>query len=492
MTLFAFLLGLALGIGFCLWQQNRLYRQLQQIVGLLPTSVEAKTLPLVARLRQGIVPTNQHLLDLEIQLQTWQQLLREAPVGYLQVDEENQLIWCNAQARSLLQIHRWEPRQIRLLLELVRSYELDQLIEHTRQQQQPQSQEWMFHPACSDATAMSEMQSFTLRASSWPLPHGQVGVFLENRQPLVEVFQSHERWISDLAHELRTPLTSIRLVAESLQNRLEPPWSRWVDQMLQETNRLIHLVQDWLTLTQLQGERSQQLTLKPLELRSLIYSVWHTLEPLARQKQLNLTYFGLDAVWLKGDKDRLTQVFLNLLHNSIKYSPLKGSINVEVNILSLEDAPQFVEVNMVDSGPGFPEPDLPHVFERLYRGDPARTRQSDPYSVAEELDSPAGSISGVFAVQHAERGADSQLNSLLDTKSEADSTKQLEFGQLLGDSMGEGESQGKDTAYSFSTSGSGLGLAIVRQIIVAHGGSVVAKNHSQTGGAWLQVQLPLV
>jgi two-component system phosphate regulon sensor histidine kinase PhoR len=373
-------------------------------------------------------------------------MFQGSPVGYLQVDEENQLIWCNEQARSLLQIQRWEPGQVRLLLELVRSYELDQLIEQTRNRQQPESKEWVFHPPYKIPEAMGSVRSLTLRASSWPLPQGQVGVFLENRQPLVELFQSHERWISDLAHELRTPLTSIRLVAETLQNRLQPPMSRWVEQMLQETNRLINLVQDWLELTQLQGDLSKHLTTKPLELCSLIQSVWQTLEPLARQKQLSLNCVGLDAVWLKADESRLYRVFLNLFHNSIKYSPLEGSIRVEVNLSPGEDAPKLVEINIIDSGTGFTESDLSHVFERLYRGDPARTSQSTSSGVVEEL---------------------------------------------RRDSVGGGESPVKEVAHNFSTSGSGLGLTIVREIILAHGGSVRAKNHPETGGAWLQIQLPL-
>lgn len=481
MTIAAFLLGLALGIGFWLWRQNRLYRQVRQIIGLLPKSAEGMSLPLVSRLRRGVAVANQHRQDMEVQLQTWQQLLQRAPVGYLQVDEENQLLWCNEQARSLLQINRWEPGQVRLLLELVRSYELDQLIEQTRQQQQPKSQEWMFHPACSDAAAMGEVRSLTLRASSWPLPQGQVGVFLENRQPLVEVFQSQERWISDLAHELRTPLTSIRLVAETLQNRLEPPLSRWVDQMLQETNRLINLVQDWLELTQLQGDLSKHLNPKPLELKGLIHSVWGILEPLARQKQLSLTYFGLDEVWLRADEARLTQVFLNILHNSIKYSPLDSSIHVEVNICPYEDAPKLVEINIIDTGTGFPESDLPHVFERLYRCDPARTRQPTLSGVGEKRNSNEGGVSDSVC---ATRDADPVRGNMKSLAAQ----KQLALGQEPG-SVRQGESG--SVAYSFSSSGSGLGLAIVRQIVVAHGGSVIAKNHPETGGAWLQVQLPL-
>lgn len=430
MTLLAFFLGLALGIGYWLWRQKKLYRQLEQILRLLPSGAEGVSLPLLSLLRRGISLSNQHCLELETQLKIDQQILQVAPLGYLQVDEENQLIWCNEQARLLLQLHRWEPGQVRLLLELVRSYELDHLIEQTRHQQKPGEQEWVFHPDCADAAIIAEMRSLTLRASSWPLPNGQVGVFLENRQPLVELSQARDRWVSDLAHELRTPLTSIRLVIETLQKRLQQDKERqWVDRLLPEVNRLINLVQDWLELSQLEQDPSKHLSLKSVELHNLIHSAWETLEPLARQKQLSLKYSGPDTLYLKADSSRLTQVFLNLLDNSIKYSPDEGTIHIEVNLLPTEDAPNSVQIHIIDFGIGFPESDLPHIFERLYQGDPSRRRHHELSGTSEDLPVRV-------------------------------------------------------------TTGSGLGLAIVRQIILAHGGLVKARNHPETGGAWLHIELP--
>ncbi len=443
MTIFAFFLGLALGIGFWLWKQNQLHKQLEQILELLPSGIDTLSLPLVYRLLRGISLTNQRCLEIEAESQIWKHLLQKATVGYLQVDEENQVLWCNQQAQQLLQISRWEPGQVRLLLELVRSYELDQLIEQTRDQQQPGQLEWEFHPAYADVAAMEGVRSLTLRAHSWHLPHGQVGVFLENQQPLVELAQRRDRWVSDLAHELRTPLTSIRLVAEALQNRLQPPLSRWVDQLLPETDRLINLVQDWLELSQMEGDLSKNLTRKPVELRTFVQSVWQTLEPLARQKQLSLTYSGAD-VCLPADPSRLTQVFLNIFDNSIKYSPEQGNISVEVNLFPQTDRPDSVQINIIDSGCGFPESDLPHVFERLYRGDPSRTRQ-------EKFSS-------------AENGWQASCPD---------------------DIPPQGEPPHKPVSR-----GSGLGLAIVRQIVLAHRGCIQAKNHPKTGGAWLQIQLP--
>lgn len=430
MLLLGFFLGLAAGIGFCIWQQIQLNYYLGQIYRPSNSRPAKVLLLLIPGLRQEIKKIKQQSQDLHQSLQTYQDLLDVAPVGYLQVDEENQLLWCNQQAREILYLQRWQPGQIRLLLELVRSYELDQLIEQTRDRQKLQSREWVFHPSCDSAAEMPTIKSLTLRASSCPLSNGQVGVFLENRQPLLDMNQIRERSFSDLAHELRTPLTSIRLVVETLQNRLEPPLNRWVDRLMQEVDRLINLVQSWLELTQMEANPAMQLQTEVVELRSLITSVWETLEPLAQRQHLSLAYSGPENLSIKADPARIYQVFLNLLDNSIKYSSASTNIYVETKILSTDDNHQelafpIVEINLIDSGEGFSQADLPHVFERFYRGDKARTHSS-----------------------------------LKDSNS---------LGTIVGN---------------------GLGLAIVRQILIAHGGSIKAMNHPETGGAWMQIQLP--
>ncbi|WP_375475648.1 sensor histidine kinase [uncultured Nostoc sp.] len=429
MLLLGFFLGLAVGIGFWVWQQVQLSRYLGRLLRPLTSHSYKMVLLLIPGLRQEIAMVKQQQQDLQQSLQTYQDLLSFAPVGYLQVDEENQLLWCNRQAQEILYLQRWQPEQVRLLLELVRSYELDHLIEQTRDRQKPQMGEWIFHPSCDDAAEMATIKSLALRASSLPLPNGQVGVFLENRQPLLDINQVRDRSFSDLAHELRTPLTSIRLVVETLQNRLEPPLNRWVNRLMQEVDRLINLVQSWLELTQMEANPNMQLQAKAVELRSLITSVWETLEPLAQRQHLSFSYSGPENLWIKADKARIYQVFLNLLDNSIKYSPSGTSIYLEAKILSTKDndsASSILEISLIDSGVGFSEADLPHVFERFYRGDKART--------------------------HSPQDSNS-------------------IGAIVGN---------------------GLGLAIVEQILLAHGGSIKAMNHPETGGAWMQLQFPEV
>ncbi|MBU7586216.1 MAG: PAS domain-containing sensor histidine kinase [Nostoc sp. TH1S01] len=431
MFLLGLILGLAVGIGFWIWQQIQLNRYLGRVLQPYSSSTDL-ALPLLPRLRQEIKTLQQQRQDLQQSLQTYQDLLDFAPIGYLQVDEENQLLWCNQQARETLYLQRWQPGQVRLLLELVRSYELDRLVEQTRDRQKPQTKEWLFHPSSDNPAELPTIKSMTLRASGLPLPNGQVAIFLENRQPLLDVNQKRDRSFSDLAHELRTPLTSIRLVAETLQHRLEPPLNRWVDRLMQEVDRLISLVQGWLELTQIEANPKMQLHLEPVEVRSLITSVWETLEPLAQRQHLSLHYSGPEDIWVKADQARIYQVFLNLLDNSIKYSSPSTNIQVEAKIKFSEDHHQnnsispFLEINLIDSGTGFSEADLPHIFERFYRGDKARTHSP-----------------------------------------------------LQDNSIG-------------SIVGNGLGLAIVRQILLAHGGSIKAMNHPQTGGAWMQLTLPEV
>jgi two-component system phosphate regulon sensor histidine kinase PhoR len=427
MFLLGFLLGLAVGLGFWVWQLVHLNWYLERLLQPLNSPSQKMTnikLLLRPRLRQEIAIVNRQRQDLQQSLSTYQELLDFAPLGYLQVDEENQLLWCNQQAREILYLQRWQPGQVRLLLELVRSYELDQLIEQTRDWQKPQVQEWVFHPPCEDAKVMTQLKSMFLRASTLPLPTGQVGVFLENCQPVLDIKQERDRSFSDLAHELRTPLTAIRLVVETLLTRLEPPLDRWVNRLMQEVDRLINLVQSWLELTQMENNPTMQLNLEMVEMRSLIASAWQTLEPIAQLQSLSIAYTGLENIYIRADKSRLYQVFVNLLDNSIKYSPLATTIHIETKIITV-DHRQILEINIIDAGIGFAISDLPHVFERFYRGDKARYR------------SPVNEVNSTTGI-----------------------------------------------------AGSGLGLAIVQQIVIAHGGSIQAMNHPDTGGAWIRVQFP--
>lgn len=380
MSWIAFFLGLAVGIGLWGWQRWRFYHQLQQLLQSFPDRLsEAVSLSVAARLRRAIAHLHQQSQQSQERWQSWQGLLEIAPLGYLQVDDENHLLWCNRRAREWLKIDRWQPGQVRLLLELVRSYELDRLIELTRREGRPQVCEWVYHTTEISGDlypALRSLQPLALKAWSYPLVAGEVGVFLENQQPLVELSRSRERAFSVLTHELRTPLTSIRLVAETLSQRLQPPESVWSEQMLHEINRLILLVEDWLTLAELEKNPRRCLNLELLHLHDTISSAWTSLAPLAEQKQLQLHYDEQpEALVLEGDRLRLIQVFLNLFDNGIRHSPSGAAVQVKARLgaTATPGIGEQVEIEIVDSGRGFSDVEQSRVFDRFYRGSSRQT-----------------------------------------------------------------------------------------------------------------------
>ncbi|MEO0933472.1 MAG: histidine kinase dimerization/phospho-acceptor domain-containing protein, partial [Cyanobacteria bacterium J06641_2] len=289
------LLGIFIGLGLsiCLWLWQTI--QFHRYFGRFDYS---KRKSFVLGWRYKFARLNERQQSLEQQLLSLQDLLENAPLGYLQVDEENQLLWCNQQARQMLSLEKWRPGKVRLLLEVVRSYELDRLVEKTRDRNSSQQKEWVFHPSCENAEAMLEQKSVVLRATGQPLPQGQVGVFLENRQQLLEISQARDRAFSDLAHELRTPLTSMRLVVETLQDRVDTPIVRWVNLLLKEVDRLIDLVQSWLDLTRLESNPATHLNCQPLEVQNLINSVWESLEPIAQRQKVQLAFSNVDNAWI--------------------------------------------------------------------------------------------------------------------------------------------------------------------------------------------------
>ncbi|MGF1522733.1 MAG: sensor histidine kinase [Leptolyngbyaceae cyanobacterium] len=371
-------------------------------------------------------------------------LLQQAPVGYLEVDEENQLLWINTLACQMLGIpaDKTDNPLPRLLLELVRSYELDQLIENTRQTRVPGRTEWTLNLVSTDPVNPDEGVARPLRGYGVPLPKHHVGVFLENRQEAETLIQQRDRWTSDVAHELKTPLTSIRLVTETLRDRVDPSLRKWLDRLLNEILRLGNLVEDLLNLSRLQRSGSTDLTLKPVELQRLLLAAWQSLEPLAQIKQITIAYNGPPDLIVSLDETLIHRVLINLMDNAIKYSPHEGTVTVQANFSPTEirnpaanQTAQALIIDVIDEGSGFHKNDLPYIFNRFYRADPARSRPA----------------------------------------SEPDASASDDVGKPLKGPR---------------NSGTGLGLAIVQQIVEAHGGRAQARNHPDTGGGWLTISIP--
>ena len=502
-ALVEFLLGLSIGLLVLFIYKFRLLKKLQQShrsdavlhqvrfnVGRLDPQSDARfglgsdlrsnkssPLSLTAQMFRMLDSYQTRSNQLQAELADWETIISLAPMGYLRVDDENQLIRGNPPALELLNIQGYNPAEPRLLLELVRSYDLDALIQEARSTGRSCQAEWILYPASLNVTHVANPTPYPLRGYATPLQYGHVGVLLESRAEAQLLSQQRDRWTSDVAHELKTPLTSIRLVAEMLQPRLDPSLRTWIDRLLKETIRLSTLVQEILDLSQLEATRTRPLRLSSINLPDLIKSAWLSLEPIATGKGIVLSYQGPEQLVIQGDDARLHRVLINLLDNSIKYTLPERPILLQLSLvqddshMNRSQSATLVQIDLIDGGTGFPEDDLPMVFERFYRADFSRARLSSERSVA--------------AVPQ-ETAAMLPARALLDpgtgTNIIQDMSAMMEAERIRG-SM-------RPQVQPFQpSSGSGLGLAIVRQIVDLHHGTIVAKNHPE-GGAWIQIRLP--
>ena len=390
------------------------------------------------------------------------------------MDDENQLIQGNPPALELLNIQGYNSAEPRLLLELVRSYDLDALIQQARSIGRSCQAEWILYPASLNVTQVANLTPYPLRGYATPLQYGHVGVLLESRAEAQLLSQQRDRWTSDVAHELKTPLTSIRLVAEMLQPRLDPALRTWIDRLLKETIRLSTLVQEILDLSQLEATRTKPLRLSSINLPDLIKSAWLSLEPIATGKGIVLSYQGPEQLVIQGDDARLHRVLINLLDNSIKYTLPERPILLQLSLVQDDSRTRrspsatSVQIDLIDGGTGFAEDDLPMVFERFYRADFSRTRLSSELSGAAVLQETVASS------RTLDPGIGTHV--IQDTS------------EMMAAERTRGSMQPQAQPFQPS-SGSGLGLAIVRQIVDLHHGTIAAKNHPE-GGAWIQIRLP--
>ena len=221
------------------------------------------------------------------------------------------------------------------------------------------------------------------------------------RNRLLETERLRTQFISDVSHELRTPLTAIKGLTESLQDgAVEDPEvrDRFLDSIERETDRLIRLTNDLLTLTRVDAG-GMKLKLESFDLRKILENTKTKLLPEAKRRGVQIQLELPKApTMVTADHDRIEQVLTNILDNALKYSPTEEQVLVtlrddshneqETNASGgIDPEPQndeafkpalrpgpHVVICMQDRGAGVPAKDLPRVFERFYRADYSRSR----------------------------------------------------------------------------------------------------------------------
>ncbi len=193
-----------------------------------------------------------------------------------------------------------------------------------------------------------------------------ITAFNDTLSRLEGLFTSQRRFVADVSHELRTPLTVIKGEV-SLMRRMGQVDEESLTSVEAEVDRLTRLVGDLLLLAQAESGRLP-MDMRAVELDTILLEVFQQMRTLAGEK-LKLHIADIDQVQVNGDRDRLKQVLVNLVGNAIQYTPAGGNVT-----LSLQRANGQARLIVSDTGPGIPAQDLPHIFERFYRGERSRKR----------------------------------------------------------------------------------------------------------------------
>ena len=187
--------------------------------------------------------------------------------------------------------------------------------------------------------------------------------------------EMRKEFVANVSHELRTPLTNVRSYAETIRDSYDIPREMengFLDIIIGETDRMTHIVQDLLTLSRLDSGRA--------ELKMLRFPFGDAIESVCRAVELEAQRRGHTLVrsydigelpMIVGDRNRLEQVMMNVIGNAIKYTPDGGTIRV-----SAGSGASKVWMEVLDNGIGIPRQDWNRIFDRFYRVDKARSRES--------------------------------------------------------------------------------------------------------------------
>lgn len=194
-------------------------------------------------------------------------------------------------------------------------------------------------------------------------------------EELENIDETHKKFISDVSHELKTPLATIKLICDSIVDTAEPDIDmirEFLSDLSNEVDRLSRIVQRLLTLTKM-GNEEEQTTLTPVDFNVMLNAVLNRLKPAAEAKHILLCgdFSQTDIAPMLIDYDKIWEAVYNITDNAIKYTPENGTVKMELAASGAE-----IAISVSDSGAGIPETERDKIFERFYRLDESRTRET--------------------------------------------------------------------------------------------------------------------
>ncbi len=264
---------------------------------------------------------------------------------------------------------------------------------------------WALRPVdrLSRTAEQMSMQNLTLRLPVVPSGDAleRLSISLNTMlRRLRDSVQTSRRFLADASHELRTPLTVIKgelqeLIGESTLSKRD--LRERIGSVLEEVARLEHLVSGLLVLSRLDAGETQG-DWVDVDLAELALSTAEQMRLMAEDRGIEIDLSGLKKTVIQGDRARLKQVVVNLLDNAIRFTPRAGTVRLRT---AADHAGSVLEVS--DTGVGIPSSAIPHVFDRFFRVDEARSREDGGAGIGLSI------VKSICSVHGAEIEVESQL-----------------------------------------------------------------------------------
>ena len=194
---------------------------------------------------------------------------------------------------------------------------------------------------------------------------------LLNKMQVLE--DSRQEFVSNVSHELKTPITSMKVLADSLLMQEEVPnevYREFMTDIVEEIDRENKIITDLLTLVKM-DKKAAGLNIEPVNINALLELLLKRIKPLAAKRNIEVVFESFREVIGEVDEVKISLAFSNLIENAVKYNEDGGSVHVSLNADH-----KFFYVKVQDNGVGIPEECQAQVFERFYRVDKARSRET--------------------------------------------------------------------------------------------------------------------
>jgi len=302
--------------------------------------------------------------ELAAEKSKFQAILERTDDGLMVVDGQARVQMTNPAAAGLLAT---QARQIqgKTVIESTLSHDLAEMVDRVLRTQIPAALEIQL--------AGAEQPYVKAYVAPLDAPRGGAVVVLHDLTAAKRMDSVRRDFVANVSHELRTPLASIKAMAETILLRAqEDPGvaAEFAKKVVEEAERLTALSDDLLDLARIEAGR-RPIRSERFALAEVGERVASEFGPKAQDKRIELRMEMPGDLEIDADRDAVYQIFANLVDNAVKYTPAGGQVTVSAS----EENGQ-VAVQVADTGVGIPKSDLPRIFERFYRADKARSRQS--------------------------------------------------------------------------------------------------------------------